>query len=228
MENPRDSNGSPWLSAWHMSKRELQLKDCLHQIGLQHVCGAFSWLLTDAKGPSPLAGSIVPRQEDMGCIGKTASWACTLKQASKPHSYGISASLSCPDVPQWWTVACRMKQPLSFPSYLWTHTEQKQTKNGWHIIIGPYTNDLLFRDAYGFPPPVITPVGITELKLGKVKKKCDLDHIFTRCSSCHFRLLLPYISSLLGFSRIPWTLTAKPFVELWLESYSTIHGSQLF
>lgn len=58
-------------------KRDPQIKNCLHQIGLQPLpWGAFSQLLMDAGGPSTLKRGAIPRQVILGYMQK--------KRLSKP------------------------------------------------------------------------------------------------------------------------------------------------
>lgn len=177
------------------------------------------------KRVQPTMRGTIPGQEGMGCIGKTVGHEPWRKLES--------------NIPQWFllhvpTLTSTMvdgnledKMNPHLPKLLVDTHRTENSKNKYHFITGPSTNCLLLWGSHGFHPPVIVPVSTTELKLGKAKKKCDLDFILTLFSPFHF-LLLSYISSLLDVSRVPMkSFCAKTFVALRLGCYSTIHRFEL-
>lgn len=70
--------------------RRLQLRNCLHQTGLEQVCGPRSWLTTETGGPRP-RWEVPPWAVALGYIRKRAGWAT----GSNPVSVAYVLASDC-------------------------------------------------------------------------------------------------------------------------------------
>lgn len=101
-----------FMTAWpkleSFGKRVSQLRKCLQNTGLQAVCRAFYWLMTDGGRPS--SPSMVSNLNGPELCKK--AWQANQKQArKKPDSVAFASFSTCPDFflsDRVWPKSCNM------------------------------------------------------------------------------------------------------------------------